>query len=130
MKKSLLYITIAIAAFSPLGVQAQSSDLSKQYNACMDKSDGVTLVMVECIGAENQRQDQRLNKNYKALMASLSAERKKQLQEAQRAWITFRDSNCRFYYDPDGGSMARISANNCVMTMTADRAKELEHLTQ
>ncbi len=130
MKKSLLYITLAIAASSPLGVQAQSSDLSKQFSACMDKSGGVTQDMVECIGAETQRQDLRLNKSYKALMATLSPERKKQLQEAQRAWIKFRDSNCSFYFDPDGGSMARINANDCVMTMTANRAKELENLTQ
>lgn len=130
MKNSLLCITLAIAASSPLGVQAQGSDLSKQFSACIDKSGGVTQDMVECIGAETQRQDLRLNKSYKALIATLSPERKKQLQEAQRAWIKFRDSNCSFYYDPDGGSMARINANDCVMTMTANRAKELDNLTQ
>lgn len=129
MKNSLLHITLAIAACSPLGVQAQGSDLSKQFSTCMDKAGGVTQDMVECIGAETQRQDLRLNKSYKALMAALSPERKKQLQEAQRAWIKFRDSNCSFYYDPDGGTMARINANDCVMTMTANRAKELENLT-
>ena len=34
----------------------------------------------------------------------------KQLLEAQRAWIKFRDTNCDFYYDPDGGTMARVRA--------------------
>lgn len=130
MKNSLLYITLAIAASLPLGVQAQGSDFSKQFTACMDKSGGVTQDIVECIGAETQRQDLRLNKSYRALMVTLSPERKKQLQETQRAWIKFRDSNCNFYFDPDGGSIARISANDCVMTMTANRAKELENLSQ
>ncbi len=130
MKNTFTRIALAVAAIMPLASQAQDAGLSKQFNTCMDKSGGVTQSMVECIGAETQRQDARLNKVYKALAANLSPERKKQLQEAQRAWIKFRDANCGFYYDPDGGSMARVSANDCVMTMTSNRAKELENLTQ
>lgn len=130
MKNTLTHIALAVAAIMPLASQAQDAGLSKQFNACMDKSGGVTQSMVECIGAETQRQDARLNKVYKTLAANLSPERKKQLQEAQRAWIKFRDANCGFYYDPDGGTMARVSANDCVMTMTSNRAKELENLTQ
>lgn len=42
--------------------------------------------MIEYIPAEHQRQDARLNKAYKALMAELPPPRKKQLQNAQRAW--------------------------------------------
>ena len=129
MKNQILF-ALVIAAVTPMATQAQDTGLSKQFNTCMDKSDGVTQGIVECIGAETQRQDARLNKAYKALMADLTTERKKQLQEAQRAWIKFRDANCGFYYDPDGGTMARVSANDCVMTMTANRAKELENLTQ
>jgi uncharacterized protein YecT (DUF1311 family) len=92
----------------------------------MDKSGGVTLDMVECIVAETDRQDVRLNKAYKDLLGQLSPARKKQLQDAQRAWLKFRDANCGFYGDPDGGSMARVGANDCFMSATATRAKELE----
>ncbi len=130
MKTPLLRIALALAAAMPLVSHAQDSNLTKQFGTCIDKSGGVTMDMIECIGAEIQRQDARLNKAYKALTASLTPERKKQLQEAQRAWIKFRDSNCGFYYDPDGGSMARVSANDCLMNMTASRAKELESLNQ
>jgi uncharacterized protein YecT (DUF1311 family) len=56
--------------------------------------------------------------------------RKTQLLEAQRAWIKFRDVNCSFYLDPDGGTLARVSANDCVMTTTASRAVELEQFKQ
>jgi len=52
------------------------------------------------------------------------------LQEAQRAWIKYRDTNCDFYYDPDGGTLARVNANSCMMTSTADRARELESFKQ
>lgn len=74
------------------------------------------------------RQDQQLNRNYQVLMAELTAERKKQLQTAQRLWIQYRDANCQFYLDPDGGSMATIAAADCSLQMTADRARELKDL--
>ena len=103
--------------------------LTKQYSVCMDKSGGVTSNMIDCIVDETNRQDVRLNKVYKAFMAELSAERRKQLQTAQRAWITYRDANCNFYFDPDGGTIARVNSNSCFMSETATRAKELETLS-
>lgn len=132
MKPLLLQITLAFAAALPLAASAQESHLSKKYDACMDKSDGVTIKMMDCINAEFERQDARLNKAYKTLMAAMTAadstpERKKQLQAAQRAWIKFRDLNCDFYHDPNGGTIAGVNANSCMMQMTADRAKELEN---
>lgn len=130
MKPLLLQITLAFAATMPLMASAQDSNLSQKFDACMDKSGGVTIDMIDCIGAEIERQDVRLNKAYKSLMANLTPERKKELQEAQRAWIKFRDLNCNFYHDPYGGSIARVNANSCLMAMTADRAKELDNLAQ
>ncbi len=105
---------------------AQDIGLTKQFSGCMDKSNGVTVEMLECIDAEIKRQDRRLNKAYKDVMDQLSPERKKQLQHAQRAWINYRDANCKFYDDPDGGSLARVSAADCLMSETASRAKEIE----
>nr|WP_181375948.1 lysozyme inhibitor LprI family protein [Polaromonas sp. H8N]AWD72302.1 hypothetical protein pH8NP2_p028 [Polaromonas sp. H8N] len=120
-----LSAALAIAAASH-AAGAHETGLSKQHAACMDKSGGTTMGMIECITAETQRQDARLNKAYKAVMAELSPERKKQLLEAQRAWIKFRDANCAFYDDPDGGTLARVNANACMMTATAERSRELE----
>jgi uncharacterized protein YecT (DUF1311 family) len=95
----------------------------------MESSNGVTINMLECIDAETKRQDLRINKAYKTVMDQLTPERKKQLQQAQRAWITYRDANCQFYFDPDGGSLARVSANDCFMSATATRSKELEAMS-
>ena len=124
-----LLAVLAIAGV-PHIVSAHETGLRKQYAACMDKSGGVTMDMIECITAENQRQDARLNKAYKTLMAELSPERRKQLLEAQRAWIKYRDANCSFYNDPDGGTLARVNANDCMLTTTAARARELENFKQ
>ena len=84
--------------------------------------------MFDCLGDELDRQNARLNDNYKKLMSKLSPNRKKKLREAQRAWIKFRETNCDFYFDPDGGSAARIAAIDCSVTTTAARAKELKDL--
>lgn len=126
---------IAIGIFSFLLVfsgaaMAREARLSSAFSSCMDKSDGVTAGMIDCINAEHKRQDTRLNKAYKVLIAEQTPARKKELQDVQRLWLKYRDANCAFYYDPDGGSMARINANSCVMDMTADRALELENMRQ
>lgn len=82
-------------------VAAADNEMSQEYLTCIDKSNGVTSEMLDCISAELMRQDARLNEiYYKRLMSKLSAKRKEGLREAQRAWVKFRDANCRFYYDP------------------------------
>ena len=117
-----------VLALAPLVASAQTGEalLSKQYSACMDRFSGTTNDMVRCITGETERQDKRLNAAYQAAMALQSPERKTQLQAAQRLWVQFRDANCGFYLDPQGGTLARLSANDCVMTSTAQRARELE----
>ncbi len=94
----------------------------------MDKSGGVTVEMLNCIDEELVTQDGRLNGAYKKLTKQLAAARKSQLVAAQRLWVQYRDANCEFYSDPEGGTAAAIARNECVLTQTAMRAKELENL--
>jgi len=107
---------------------AETDDqLSKEYSVCMDKAGGMTGDMIACNGEELDRQDARLNNAYKKLMSSkLSRDRKKALLKAQRAWIKFREANCDYYTDPHGGWGARWNVSECLLTMTATRAKDLE----
>ena len=126
--KEGLLIVLALVLNTP-ALAAADSDMTQEYLTCMDKSKGVTSEMIDCMSAETARQDARLNANYKKLLAKLSAKRKKTLLDAQRAWIKFRDLNCEFYYDPDGGTAARLASNDCFLQATADRAKELKNLT-
>lgn len=132
MRSTLTFLRFALLALagagSALPALAQAPGLSPQYAACMDKAGGVTLPMLECMGAEHGRQDRRLNAAFQALMFELTPARKKQLQAAQRLWIQYRDANCSYYDDPDGGSLARIAANTCRLQMTSQRAQELVDL--
>ena len=113
---------------APAAAQSAEPQLSATYTACMEHSGGVTSAMHACIANEHTRQDQQLNRNYQALFAELPPERKKQLQTAQRLWLQYRDANCHFYADPDGGTAAGIAAADCVLQMTASRARELADL--
>ena len=127
--KIFKYALVSLALTYGSTAYSEDEGLTKKYSSCMNKAVS-TQDMVECIDSEYKTQDARLNNAYKSLQKNLSADRKKQLLESQRLWIKYRDANCGFYYDPDGGSMARLSANDCMMTSTATRAKELENLAR
>lgn len=121
IKHLLLVVTLLTSGI------AYGNEYSHSYEACMQKAFS-TLDIVTCISNEYERQDQRLNDNYQQLRSQLSSERRAQLLTAQRAWITYKEANCSFYADPEGGTMARINANSCLLSETTQRADELENL--
>ncbi|WP_441676260.1 lysozyme inhibitor LprI family protein [Halomonas sp.] len=123
IKRLLLVATLLTSA------SAYSNEYSKSYEACMQQAVS-TLDIVTCISNEYERQDQRLNDNYQQLRGHLSDERRDQLLSVQRIWITYKEANCGFYADPEGGTMARINANSCLLSETTRRADELENLMQ
>src|SRR5215217_381010 len=96
---------------------------SKSYVACLEKAGGVTPAIQDCISEELDLQDRRLNAVYQTLMGSVAEKRRALLRDAQRKWIAFRDANCEYYGDPEGGSAARLASNECVLTLTAERAR-------
>lgn len=112
----------------PSTSQAGETALSPKYSECMDRAGGITSEMLNCIEEEMRLQDTKLNENYKALQSNLPPARQQPLLEAQRAWIRYRDLNCAYYADPYGGTLARVSGALCMLTMTAERALELERL--
>jgi uncharacterized protein YecT (DUF1311 family) len=122
---------LVVSAWCIVSTAYAKDDLtSPQYAQCIDKSGGNTSNMIECNAVELKQQDDSLNKFYRALLAKLTPQRRQQLVKAQRAWVSFRDANCGFYLDPDGGSAARLSASSCILTTTAERAKEIKDLLE
>ena len=126
LKPTPLLLMACLAVASPQAF-AQENDLSPEYAKCIEQSGGADPAMLDCMGAEEKRQDKRLNDAYKKLMNELSAERKKELQDAQRLWLKSMQANCDFYLDPDGGTAARLAATECPVQAKAARAKELEN---
>lgn len=127
MWKTILPALLLVGACS--SAQANDDLYTGRFSTCMDRSEGVTYAMLDCIAEELKTQDARLNGAYQTLRTQLSAERKKVLQAVQRLWIQYRDANCAFYNDPDGGTLQRVLANNCMLQETAERAQELEALS-
>jgi uncharacterized protein YecT (DUF1311 family) len=127
--KTVIALVLLVFAVTETAT-ADDSLLTKKFANCMDKSEGVTSSMLDCIGTETTTQDGRLNGAYKKLATQLTPNRKKHLLAAQRLWIQYRDANCKFYADPDGGTMATVNASDCVLQATAARAKELENFLE
>ena len=121
-----LAATSALVLATSTVLTASETDMSQEYSSCIDKANGVNPALIDCALTETKRQDVRLNENYKRLMSKLTEERKNALLAAQRAWIKFSDANCAFWDDPAGRQNAAVTAKECILTMSADRASELE----
>jgi len=97
------------------------------YQRCLDAPEGQsTMGMIECADGELKIQDARLNAAYRKAMGALNPRQKVKLQAAQRAWVAFRDAECASFEDEDWGTISRINAADCVLTMTVKRTIDLK----
>lgn len=117
-------MALAVAHASP----ASAEDGSAAFTRCMDAAEGVTVDMLNCIDAEIVLQDARLNSEYRQTLASVSNGQQTRLRAAQRLWVQYRDANCAFRADPDGGTLATVMSVDCRRAMTTERADELARL--
>lgn len=94
---------------------------------CMEAPDGgTTLGITDCFERETGWWDARLNQTYKLLQENLSNEEFSKLKEVQRAWMAFRDAQCRFTYDFYApGSIRQTYTAACYLRETARRAIDL-----
>lgn len=126
MQRSYIHRPILIATLL-VSTVAYGNEYAPSYEACMQKAVS-TLDVFTCISNEYEHQDQRLNNNYQQLRSQLISERRDQLLTAQLAWSAYKEANCSFYADPEGGTMARINTNSCLLSETTKQADELENL--
>ena len=128
MKKIMFLLALSSCSFFTNNVEAATDDigLSSKFSVCMEKSGGVTGSMLECIDSETKQQEIRLNTIYKDVLAQMDEARQKELKKAQDLWKKFRAANVSFYHDPNGGTAATLIGADRFLTMTAERASELE----
>jgi uncharacterized protein YecT (DUF1311 family) len=85
--------------------------------------------MNRCAAADYASADRALNRFYDAYRARLDDEQKRQLQEAQLAWVRFRDLSCRFESSGvKGGSAHPLILQSCLASMTRARLRQLSTL--
>ncbi len=125
----VLAATLALAILVPDRAFGAEPAYSASHRQCMARAGGITASMVACITAEYRRVDARLNTAYRIALRQ-RPERRDALVRAERAWLTYRAANCDYYLDPDGGTLARVTANGCVLRMTAERTLELEAIAR
>jgi len=77
-----------------LSLSVASSAAYAQKLDCKNASDQSTLN--ECADKDLKASDAKLNEVYRALSAKTSQQGKTSLQNAQRAWLAYRDAQCRF----------------------------------
>lgn len=133
LRSHIFLAAVLIAA--PLAAHAAPIDPEKEYSPaydrCLNSGDaakGVTVAMATCINTEWQKQDDRLNAAYKAVMATRSAKQKTTLRNAQRAWIKHRDAEC--VKNLTGGTIDMLERGSCHLSMTTVRAVELERMAK
>lgn len=104
--------------------------------------EGTTSDMVACNAMEYDYWDERLNLAYEDLLKAVRKEDEERVddgpypvvladsvQQAQRAWLAFRQYQCEYEYNLfRGGTMGRITGSSCMRVLTAKRAIELEQM--
>jgi uncharacterized protein YecT (DUF1311 family) len=82
-----------------------------------------------CAAEATKDADRRLNAAYRQLLQKLDDKQEGTLQQAQHAWIHFRDMECQFEAALVGpGSMAPAVVNSCLEQLSKDRTMQLERL--
>lgn len=93
---------------------------------CMDSPEGgTTFGMTSCLSEEHAAWDVMLNSTYKDLKAKLDDRQNRALRTAQRAWITYRDEDCKLPRVLIEGTLATPWSAACVRDHTARRVIEL-----
>lgn len=69
--------------------------ITETFYACIDKADSNDIEEAACLSAEQNIQDARLNRAYKALLGKLDTKEKEQLVNSERAWLAFHGKSSR-----------------------------------
>lgn len=121
MPSTLLSVTLAmlaVLAVLPGAAFGQTCDNSENQ-----------MELNQCFADILKTSDVRLNAAYREIEKRLADDSfyLERLKSSQRAWIAFRDAECRFINArADGGSIFSMLQSQCHTTLTDKRATELE----
>ena len=122
----IFFLFFGLMWLFPSVALADESKFSKEFYLCLDATNGVNSLNLNCVYEETKKQDDRLNQNYKDLMAVLSEQRRNELREAQRAWIKYRDLYGQYLRNQDGTMLAMLIAADWILECTSSQADFLE----
>ena len=102
--------------------------LSAAFASCMRSAGSQTIASADCLMDERDRQDARLNRVYRELVAGLQGDHRTRLVEAQRTWVQLRQNDGAFTAAilDDLGPMGNLESLEIEAQAIAQRANQLE----
>jgi uncharacterized protein YecT (DUF1311 family) len=94
-----------------------------------DCAEALTQVEInQCSQEAFQKADAELNSKYREIVKRLDGAGGSELfREAQRAWLPFRDAECKFSASTyEGGSMQPMALSTCLEELTKKRIADFE----
>ena len=129
--KKLFLIALGLFTFSiQLRAQEEKDPIEIQMDAAMEEN-GSTAGMVDAITEAQAKWESKLNATYKSLKKKMSADEFAALQQAQRAWIAYRDLQIKSYeatYAKMDGTMWIPIHASAVMNLLKQRVQELRNI--
>jgi uncharacterized protein YecT (DUF1311 family) len=131
------YLVLTLAILGSTIAHADPTRISAQYSECLEKAQS-TADQNSCADDAFVLADAELNRTYSSIKGDLkkssdsdSSEKLSRLVASQKAWITFRDTNCKLSgIQMLGGSGEGPIVGGCLATTTIERVKELQELFQ
>lgn len=127
--RHVLLLLLAAAPGAALAAPT-SKKIDSTLEACLSKSEGVTMKMRDCYSDAYQAMDARMNAVYQLLIRQLGhSQRASLLRDAQRKWLSYRDAETGFAYTSDpyqGGTLALVARDGLAYAMVKERTTALE----
>ena len=126
-RSSVILLAGFLVAASAAHAESAGDWYGEEYQACRD---GNTRDIVMCLDKRVKAWDARVDVAFKKLVG-MTAEKNRRaaLKTSQALWLKFRDANCK-WHDAGEGTIHRLEAGECMRSLTAVRALELEAETE
>jgi uncharacterized protein YecT (DUF1311 family) len=131
-----------VAAVLAMAAQAQATPPVKAppsvYDRCLAGPAGRTQAgAIACVDAEIRRQEATMDGYYQSILKDMidleqgrgppEAFASDPVRAAQRAWIAFRDADCRLYPSSTWGARGALDARKCVLGHIIDRVNDFSY---
>jgi uncharacterized protein YecT (DUF1311 family) len=130
-RTGLMAALATCATIMSIPAQADLADdkrLSSTFHVCMERAGSTTAMMRDCMTSEQTRLESTLNTVYHDLMSTMpDGDEKTSLRDAERAWITHRETQCAFEgTQQEGGTLKPVLIAGCWLRETVDRIETLQ----
>lgn len=128
--KILMVLSCGLSITFNAQAASQTTKLDKIYDSCLAKSGPINNGVVEgCSNMASYEAKKHINLYYNKIynrLLSEAPEDAKKLEDAQKAWIVYRDKHCALMGSYVGSPMYGY----CPMQLNIARADELQELAQ